>query len=84
MNDTILFSPSHSVGTHFPPGIVYISPLGLFQLLFSNTVIDSICRCSSEYSEIMKNKRPGMYKYYNGMTREDFLKLVGVIIHLGY
>lgn len=25
-----------------------------------------------------------MYDYYKGMTREDFYKLVGIIIHLGY
>ena len=47
-------------------------------------MIDNIYRCSDEYSELMKNKRPGMYKYYKGITQEDFLKLVGMIIYFGY
>lgn len=47
-------------------------------------MVDNICRCSDEYSKPMKNKCPSMYKLYKGMTLEDFLKLVRMLIHFGY
>ena len=56
---------------HLPSGMADKSPINLF----SNAIVDDICRCSDEYAELMKNKRPSMYKLYKGMTRENFLKL---------
>ena len=84
LNDIIPFSPRRNVGIHLPSGMVDKSPMSLFRLFFSNAIVDDICRCSDEYAELRKSKWPGMYKLYKGMTREDFLKLLGMLIHFGY
>ena len=79
----IPFTLTRSVGTHLPPGVDR-SPKGLFQLLFSEDLVDYICSCSDKYAESMKNRRAFMYKKYNAMSQEDFLNLGGMLIHFGY
>ena len=60
------------------------SERGLFELYFSEEVVEEICCCSNEYAEANKDKKPYAYKYYKSMTKEDFYKLVGLLIHFGY
>jgi len=47
-------------------------------------VVEEICRCSNEYAEANKDKKPYAYKYYKSMTKEDFYKLVGLLVRFGY
>jgi len=78
------FLPYRNVGVCLPPGTTDTTPRGLFQLYFTDKVVDDICRCSNEYAELMKDKKPGMYRTYKGMTPEVFLRMVGMLIHFGY
>jgi len=64
------FLPHRNVGIQLPPGTTETTPKGLFQLYFTDKVVDDICRCSNEYAEVMK---PGMYSTYKGINPEDFL-----------
>ena len=43
-----------------------------------------ICNCNDEYAENMKEKKSFMYKRYTPMTQEDFMNLLGMLIHFGY
>ena len=78
------FAPHRNVGIHLPPGTTDTTPKGLFQLYFTDQVVDEICRCSNEYAELMKDQKPGMYSTYKEMNPDDFLKMVGMLIHFGY
>ena len=60
----------------------------IFQLLFSLSlhdeiveIVEYICKSSNENE---KEKCPVMFRYYKTMTNNDFYKLLGVVIHLGY
>ena len=66
-------------------------PISLIPLMlrYSNFIlimnlVGMICRASNEYAKLNKDKSPTMYSYYNEMTPDDFYKLVGIFIHLGY
>lgn len=78
------FSPSRNVGVHLPPGINDTSPLALFQLFFAESIVNFICKSSDEYAELMKEKLPRMHSTYSQMNIEDFLKLLGILLHFGY
>lgn len=78
------FLPCRNVGVCLPPGKSDTTPKGLFQLYFTDSVVDDICSCSNEYAELMKHKKPSMYSTYKEMNPEDFLKMVGMLIHFGY
>ena len=80
----IPFTPTRDVGIYLPPNTKDESPLGFFELFFSEDIVADICRCSNEYAEDTKSKHPYMYKHYKFMSSEDFLKLVGLLIHFGY
>ena len=77
------FSPNRDAGIYLPPNSD-TSERGLFELFFSDDMVAEICRCSDEYAQDMKDKKPYAYKHYKSMTKEDFYKLVGIIIHFGY
>ena len=81
---TFPFTPRRQPGMYLLQSIDPTSPEALFKLFFDAAIVDSICKASDEYAETQKEKKPIMYGYYKGMTREDFYKLVGIIIHLGY
>ena len=53
-------------------------------MFFSEDIVADICRCSDEYAKGKKSDIPYMYKHYKSMSSEDFLKLVGLLIHFGY
>ena len=78
------FSPSRTVGTHLPDNITDTSEAAVFKLFFDAHIVQEICRCSDEYAEQLKEKKPVMYRYYKGMSPETFDKLIGIILHLGY
>ena len=78
------FDPPRPSGVYIPEDVDPNSPIELFKLFFDAEIVDYICNASNEYVESEKEKRPAMYCYYKSMTRNDFYKLLGVIIHLGY
>lgn len=78
------FDPPCPSGVYIPEDVDPNSPIELFKLFFDAEIVDYICSASNEYAESEKEKRPAMYHYYKSMTRNDFYKLLGVIIHLGY
>ena len=80
----IPFTPTRDVGICLPPNTKNRSPRGFFKLFFSEDIMADICCCSNEYAEDTKSKHPYMYKHYKFMSNEDFLKLVGLLIHFGY
>ena len=47
-------------------------------------MVEYICKSSDEYAEIMKDKKPFMYKHYQSMSHDSFMKLLGILIHFGY
>ena len=79
----IPFTITHDVGVYLPPNAKDRSPRGFFELFFSEDIVVDIC-CCNEYAEDTKSKHPYMYKHYKFMSNEDFLKLVGLLIHFGY
>ena len=78
------FEPVRPVGVHLPAEVGEVSPEKLFKLYFSSDIVQYICAASNESAERVKCTKPGMYKYYKGMSEDDFYKVVGILIHLGY
>ena len=79
-----IFMPSRHVGPHLPSDLIDPSPAEIFKLSFDHESVGMICRASNEYAELNKDKSSTMYSYYNEMTPDDFYKLEGIFIHLGY
>ena len=43
-----------------------------------------LCNSNNEYTEVLKDNKPVMYKYYNNIRPVDFCKMVAILIHVGY
>ena len=51
------------VFTYVPPEINEISPLALFELFLTESIVNDICKSSDEYTELMKDKLHCMYRH---------------------
>ena len=78
------FTPAISPDFCLPDGTDTSDPKTLFKLFFGADIVQYICKASDEYAESLKDNRTVTYKYYKSMTPDDFLKVVGILIHFGY
>ena len=79
------FQPSRSVGVqNVPSNFEELTPADLFKLYFDSAIVDVICSASNEYAERNKSNYPTMYAYFREMTPDNFYKVIGILIHLGY
>ena len=59
---------------YIPDAVDTSNPEDLFKL----------CDSNNEYTEVLKDNKPVMYKYYNNIRPVDFYKMVAILIHVGY
>ena len=78
------FTPTTPPGYYLPDGTDTSDPESLFKLFFSDDIVAYICKASDEYADLLQDRRKVMYKYYKGMSTEDFYKMVAILIHFGY
>ena len=78
------FTPTTAPGYYLPDNTDTSDPESLFKLFFSDDIVAYICKASNEYADLLQDRRKVMYKYYKGMSPEDFYKMVALLIHFGY
>ena len=81
---TFPFTPIIAPGYYLPDNTDTSDPESLFKLFFSDDIVAYICKASDEHADLLQDRRKVMYKYYKGMSPEDFYKMVALLIHFGY
>ena len=62
----------------------YVTAECLFMLFFDDVYFVSVYKSSNEVAESICDPKPAVFCYYQSMTCDDFHKLLGILIYLGY
>jgi hypothetical protein len=84
-----LFKPERPPGAYLPDTNTrearrqYMTPLNIFQLFFTETIIQQLCQFTNENAAAVGPSKPSMFKNWKNLESDEFNRFIGLLMYMG-